>query len=109
MKHHREIDERSLAFGRVIASRIRQDRALIDRARVTIHRWLLTSSPRVRGTLEEWLGVLEGPLENVVDLLTGTSERAVRMRQSNPFTGVLSNQERNAILRKFASHDTKSA
>jgi hypothetical protein len=35
---------------------------------------------------------LDGPVDGVVTLLTSPDERATRLRQSKPFTGVLSNQ-----------------
>jgi len=38
-------------------------------------------------------------------LLTGTDERAIRLRQSNPFAGLLSQLERNEILLRFESYD----
>jgi hypothetical protein len=53
--------------------------------------------------------VLDGPPEGVVAVLTGEDERATRLRQSNPFAGVLSQQERNAILLQFESHDPATA
>src|SRR3982751_3279954 len=98
MKTHRRIDARSRAFGGAIAAKLPGHPELIGRARETIRRWLTTCSPRSRETLQEWLDALDGPVEGVVALLTGDDERATRLRQSNPFAGVLSQQERNAIL-----------
>jgi hypothetical protein len=109
MKSHRLIDERSLAFGRAIAARLAENPELTARARETLTRWLTTCSPGARRALEEWLAALDGPGEGVVALLTGTDERATRLRQSNPFAGVLSAQERNAILRQFEAYDAASA
>jgi len=95
------IDRRSLAFGRAIAARIAVDPAAVTRARMTLSRWMATCAPASRSTLLEWQAVLDGPVEQVVAMLTSPDERATRLRQSNPFAGVLSNQERNAILREF--------
>src|SRR5947207_15319769 len=106
MKRHGHIDERSLAFGRAIAAKLAQHPELIVRARATLTRWMTTSSPRTSSTLQEWRVALDGPLAPVIALLTSADERATRLRQSNPFAGVLSQQERNAILRQFQSHDT---
>jgi hypothetical protein len=101
MSRHELIDQRSLAFGRAIASRIVADPVAIQRARATLARWMITCSPGVRATLLEWEAALEGPVDGVMTLLTSTDERATRLRQSNPFTGVLSTDERNDILRHF--------
>lgn len=109
MNTHERIDQRSLAFGRAIAARVAADPRLIDRARATVRRWLATASPASRGTLDEWLAALDGDADGVIALLTGEDERAVRLRQSNPFAGVLPPAERNAILRRFAAHDPATA
>ena len=105
MIDHRAIDRRSLAFGRAIAANLIENPELANRARSNVARWLLTCSPRSRSTLLEWDAVLAGPTEEIVALLTSEDERATRLRQSNPFTGVLSNLERNAILREYRTDD----
>ncbi|MFA7235834.1 MAG: hypothetical protein WC058_03130 [Phycisphaeraceae bacterium] len=109
MPDHQTIDERSLAFGRAIAAHVAADPQLIARARATVVRWLGVCSVRVQSTLRQWLTVLDGPPAGVIALLTGTDERAIRLRQSNPFAGVLPHQERNAILRRFDHHDATAA
>ena len=106
MQDHRQIDERSLAFGHAIAVMLPGHPEHIARAQATLNRWLTTCSDDVRPALLEWQAILEGPMEGVIDLLTATDERAIRLRQSSPFAGILSNQERNAILRAFESHET---
>lgn len=102
MIDHRQIDERSLAFGRAIATKLADRPELIGRARATIDRWMRSASPRLRPALQEWLETLEGPIEGVVALMTSRDERSTRLRQSNPFAGVLTSAERNAIIRRFA-------
>lgn len=109
MKTHASIDQRSLALGRAVARRLRDDPSQVMRARATIARWLGTCSPRVRPALLEWDAVLQRPVAEVLDVLTGASERAVRLRQSNPFAGVLPPRERAAILKEFAAYDEASA
>ena len=101
ISNHGIIDQRSLAFGRAIADRVANDPAAIDRARSTVARWLTTCSPGVCITLREWQDALDGPMEGVVHLLTSSDERATRLRQSNPFAGVLSNHERYAIINQY--------
>ncbi len=109
MKDHRLIDERSLAFGQAIAVRLEKNPWLITRARETIERWLASADPRVLPALVEWQTQLSGPMDGVIGLLTGRDERATRLRQSNPFAGVLQAHERNEILRRFARHESASA
>ena len=109
MKSHSLIDERSLAFGRAIAARLKDHPEFIARAQATVDRWLKSCSPNSRSTLLEWRAALEGPVEGVLALLTESDERSVRLRQSNPFAGVLPEQERTEILRQFQSYDASSA
>jgi hypothetical protein len=106
MKDHRRIDERSLAFGRAIAARLPGHPDLIAQARATLVRWMTTTSPGTMSELQAWLTALDGPLDGVIALLTRGDERAVRLRQSNPFTGVLSQRERMLIIKQFQAHDT---
>ena len=102
---HTQIDDRSLAFGRLIAQCVAERPELIEQARATAGRWLQTASVRSAPAFHEWLAALDGPIEGVVTLLTSREERATRLRQSNPFAGVLSRQERDVIIRQFHSHD----
>ena len=109
MKDHRLIDERSLAFARLIAAKLRKEPALLERARGNLERWLKDCSDRSRATLIEWQGMLDGPLDKLLSVLTGSDERAVRLRQSNPFAGVLTPDERFGILREFQARESRAA
>ncbi len=105
MKDHRDIDRRSLAFGEAIAARLRSHPELLTRAKQNLARWLVNGSPSSRPDLLEWEAAVNGPFNGVIALLTDPGEKATRLRQSNPFAGVLPNEERNAILRRFADHE----
>jgi hypothetical protein len=106
LKDHRLIDERSLAFGRLIAAKIAANLALVEKGRANVRRWLQSCSPAARPALLEWQAALDGPLDELLALLTATDERATRLRQSSPFAGVLSTAERTAILAEFQEHDS---
>src|SRR5262245_25002538 len=99
---HQRIDARSLAFGKAIAAKLEKQPELIELARENLRRWMTTVSPRTLPVLQEWITALDGPIDGVIALLTGEDERAIRLRQSNPFAGALSEEERNAILKQFA-------
>ncbi len=59
--------------------------------------------PLVNAWLDEWLALSRGPLGPLVDVLLGTDEHAVEMRQNTPFLGILTQQERlEAIARATA-------
>ncbi len=109
MKDHRLIDERSLAFSRLIAEKLQANPALIQHARGNLQRWLQTCSERSRPALLEWRDLLDGPLETLLALLTSREERAAQLRQSSPFAGILTPEERFAILRDFQTREPRAA
>ena len=51
--------------------------------------------------LAEWAKLLDGPIEDVLDVLTSRSERARELRQNTPFAGVVPEDERQRLLREF--------
>jgi hypothetical protein len=105
MKDHRLIDQRSLALGRAIAARLPGHPELVERAKASLARWQKAFSPRRLPTPQEWEGILAGPLDGIIVILTSGDERAIRLCQSSPFTGVLSEQERMVIFQEFADYD----
>ena len=106
MKDHRLIDERSLAFHQLIAAKMRTSSAPIEKARENIRRWRLNASPGVRAALLEWREALDGPPGNLARLLESDDEHATRLRQSSPFAGCLTEEERGTILSDFQRRES---
>ena len=101
MRSHRWIDERSLALHEAVAARLEAQPDLLAVARANLERWLDTR--RVPALLE-WRDLLDrAPLPEVLALLRSPSDAAARLRQSSPFAGVLSPQERQTILSRHES------
>ncbi|HEX3718227.1 MAG TPA: hypothetical protein VH595_09675 [Verrucomicrobiae bacterium] len=90
---HQKIDERSLAMARAIVDRIDQDpqRGGLERARSICRRWF-EKNPSAAN--REWIEILERPWEEVRQVLLDESGEGQRRRQSDPFCGVLTPQER---------------
>lgn len=109
MKNHRFIDERSLAFDRLIAAKLRSEPALVEKACANLARWLETSSRRVSPDLTEWQRALSGPFDELLALLEATDGRATRLRQSSPFCGILTTEERTGIIREFQKRESLAA
>jgi hypothetical protein len=109
MKDHRLIDERSLAFDRLIVEKLRRDPTLVDKARANLSRWLQTYDQRSVPTLLEWQRLLDGPFVELLAILESTGERAARLRQSSPFCGILTPAERLAIIREFYARESVAA
>lgn len=95
---HAAADRRALEMDRIIAEKVRENPQLVCRARATLQRWMESASAKSRPALEEWAGILEGPLEEMLAVLTGEDERSVRLRQSSPFCGILTRAERTALI-----------
>ena len=102
MRSHEWIDERSLALGRQVAGKLRADPLLLGRARATLDRWLAQRASAAPAVLREWQEILSRwPLERILDLLASSDENTRRLRQSSPFCGILSPEERLAIFKEY--------
>lgn len=74
---------------------------MLEVARDNLRRWRSTNSAAV---LREWWLVLEAtPLSALVALLRSPDEQATRLRQSSPFAGLLTPDERQSILSEYES------
>jgi hypothetical protein len=101
---HEWIDQRSLALDRAIARKLGAQPALLRRAKTTLERWIEERQPCVPTVLLEWREILDHwPPERILGLLTSAEERPTRLRQSSPFCGILSPQERLAIFKEYES------
>jgi hypothetical protein len=101
VRSHTWIDRRSLALHEAPAARIQARPELLQVARANLARWL---SRAPQPALLEWQNLLDrASLSELLALLCSDDERAARLRQSSPFAGVLTAEERRAILRRHAS------
>jgi hypothetical protein len=97
---HQRFDQRSAALHAAIADALRRDPEGVERALANLDRWQRT----VEGAwIAEWRALLLGPREALLAFLTERSDRADRLRQSSPFTGVLSVSERRKIYESYAA------
>lgn len=96
LRGHRVADLQSLAYHRLVAERL--DEQLVDEARRRLRRW------REQGRLhqrwaEEWEEILELPLPKIARRISADSNHARDLRQTSPFAGALTEQERKRLLR----------
>jgi excisionase family DNA binding protein len=68
-------------------------------------RSMLAASPRgmSRRWLARWEQLLDGPVDPVLEALTGTTVEHDELRQHSPLTAVLSDQQRQSVLEAFAA------
>ena len=102
---HIRIEERSIALHRAVAERIRGNPKLMEEAIINLQRYLKQSfsdSRKPISPLVEWQELLENQsLEEILDFIVSDSERAKRLRQSSPFAGILTPQERWRIYEAY--------
>ena len=86
---------------REIVARIDADPARrgFEHAKHVCQRWLALGNVPAR----EWMNILERPWEEVRAVLLDESEEGQRLRQNDPFCGVLSPHERWKIYREAAT------
>ncbi len=98
---HRLLELRSLALHAAIARKVRGHPELIDRARANLERWMAAADDGGRAVLEEWRGLLDLPVADLLRVMVDWNEAAIRLRQSSPFAGILNPSERKAIYEAF--------
>lgn len=97
---------RSLWLGYAIAGKfVRDPSSVLETAQENLGKMRARSRGANRRWLQEWEHLLSGKVEHVLEALTSRSPRARELRQNSPFAGVLSEQERDAILSAFQESD----
>ncbi|MEO6117033.1 MAG: helix-turn-helix domain-containing protein [Pseudolysinimonas sp.] len=93
---------RSLWLSFAIAGELVRDPDLVIRAgRAGLDR--LGRDRRTSKWVTEWRHLLDGPPDEVLLALTSNSLRSRELRQNSPFAGVLSEGDREQILRSFST------
>ena len=83
------------------ATKIERDRMLLKRVKEILEGWRSRYEDEVPLALEEWQDLLQRPWPEISSVITDPGERATRMRQSSPFSSVLSAAERERIYAAF--------
>jgi hypothetical protein len=93
---HRTAELQSLAYHRLVADRL--DGSIVGDARRRLDRWRRDDRIDPRWA-EEWDRVLSMPLPRIAKAISADSPTARELRQSSPFAGVLTPQERRRLVR----------
>jgi transcriptional regulator with XRE-family HTH domain len=94
-------DERSLAYHRALAAKLRKEPGpVVGKAKQTLMK-LTESQPGARPLLHRWGQWLELPTEALISRILDPGAEAREMRQVTPFAGLLAPKERARILREF--------
>jgi hypothetical protein len=108
MKTHQQIDERSLAMVRAIVAKIDADpeRKGFAHAREVSRRWY---RQRPTPANKEWLELIRRPWEEVRIVLLDESDEGKRLRQNDPFCGILTPHERWDIYNDYGDKARRDA
>ena len=95
-------DYRSLELHKLIAAKLKENPRLVNTALENIERWKMKNN-FPQPYLDDWLNIINHGLEPLLDFLASETEEAARLRSSSPFTGILTQEERNDIFRLFGA------
>ena len=99
VRSHQWIDLVDLKMCRSIAMKLRRDPSLMRIPRANLRHWrkkLGTWPP----ALQEWDQIIRtNPLPRVLRILTQDNDEGQRLRQSDPFVGILTENERRSFLK----------
>ena len=102
--------QRSLWLAYATAGRIVSDPdATLVQARRSLERMRAAGRGQARRWLDECARLLDGPVDELLEALTGTSPCSRELRQNSPFAGVLTAAERDRVLASWrAKHRGRS-
>ena len=108
MNLQRRADERSKALHKEIAKKLRNNPGLWIIPLGNIKKWRKMRGGNIPA-LSEWEQLLESnDKERILSILESDSEDSIRLRSSSPFTGILSENEREIIFKFYKIRDEKS-
>lgn len=98
---HERLEARSLALHSAIVRKIDRDPDLLRIPKRNLKRWRTRSVSPAPIYLDEWSRILRRPWAEIAEFLVSRSEDAIRLRQSSPFAGVLTAEERKRVYDAF--------
>lgn len=103
---HDLIDRRNLELHRLVAKKIRNQPELMNVVSEKLDRIL--GEPRLsescKDALREWQTIFSlKSFNEILEILVQDSDEGQRLRQSTPFSGILSQQERGEVFRRYES------
>ena len=104
MNSHHRIDMRSLELANAVISKVEPDPERgIEIARNVCSRWLERGGS---SAVTEWWTILSRSWDEIKAILLDPTDYGQRLRQSNPFCGILTPTERWDLYRRFAARET---
>jgi excisionase family DNA binding protein len=95
-RSHRTAELHALAYHRLVAERL--DERLVEEAARRLRRWREDGRIHARWA-DEWERILALPLPRIAKAISADTKRARELRQTSPFAGALTEQERRRLHR----------
>jgi excisionase family DNA binding protein len=95
-RSHRTPELHALAYHRLVAERL--DERLVEEAARRLRRWRKDGRIHPRWA-DEWERILAMPLPRIAKAISADTRRARELRQTSPFAGALTEQERRRLHR----------
>lgn len=86
-------------MARRVVAKVDADPSYLDHARRVCARWI----ERGNVPAEEWMEILQRPWPDIRAILLDDSEESRRLRQNDPFCGILTPRERWQIYQEHAA------
>ncbi len=102
---HRIHELRSRIFHSIIAEKARRDPRIIEAARARVASWDHDSGPTHPHWIAAWKHLLGQHNDAIIDALSRDDEEMRDLRQSTPFAGALTEEERLGVIRALPSVD----
>ena len=96
---HPHIDARSLDMARIVVERIDANPSLFNVAHENVDRWRRLHGTRSRAS-KEWEQILSRPWSEIREILLEESDEGQRLRSTHPFRGIVTEEERLAIIER---------
>ncbi len=97
---HPHIDRRALAMARLVAEKIDRDPRLLQVAIDNLERWAHMDEHGLSVGQAEWKALIERhSWPELRAILVQDTDEGQRLRSSSPFVGIISEEERMAILK----------
>lgn len=100
LRTHRTAELQALAFHRLVAQRL--DDRLVDQARRRVESWKRSRRVHPRW-ISEWERVLSRSTEEIAQAISADTPAASELRQTSPFAGALTEQERRLLSSAVAA------
>ena len=85
----------------MVIEKLRRQPELLARARATLQRWHAQRNGASASISSDWHEILAVGMDAVVAAALEPSERGDQLRSASPFTSILTEVERRAVLDRF--------